>query len=55
MDKKRIFLEQELERRIVLGLSFEWENALWVLPEKYRRTMKKPLFCISTMKERLGY
>ncbi len=54
-DEKRIFLEQELERRIVHGLSCEWDHALWVLPEKYREAMKKPLFCIREMKTRLGY
>jgi hypothetical protein len=53
-NQKNIYLEQELTRRVIQGLSCEWENALWVLPEKYRGSITKPLFCIRDMKKRLG-
>ena len=53
-NQKNICLEQELTRRVIQGLSCEWENALWVLPEKYRESITKPLFCIRDMKKRLG-
>ncbi len=48
-------IQEKLEHRILLGLSHEWETALWVLDEDLRGRMKKPLFSLGEMKERLGY
>jgi len=45
----------ELERRILYGLSLEWEAALWVLPPPVRRRMAKPLFTLENLSSRLGY
>jgi hypothetical protein len=47
-------IRSALERRILHGLSCEWEAALWGLPEKYRDAMRKPLFNLRGMKRRLG-
>ena len=48
-------IQERLERRILHGLSCEWDRALWVLPAAYQEMMQKPLFSISKMKGRLGY
>ncbi len=54
--KRRYINNQEdLEYRIVHGISYEWENALWILDDCTRQAMKKPFFCIKDMKQRLGY
>ena len=45
----------ELERRILHGLSLEWEAALWVLPPPVRGRMVKPLFTLRDLASRLGY
>ncbi len=47
-------LREDLERRIVHGLSCEWDVALWVLPERYRKGLRKPLFGLRDMRRRLG-
>ena len=53
--KEKICIQEELERRILHGLSCEWENAIWVLSPTDRHLMKKPLFSLKDMKTRLGY
>ena len=47
-------LNSSFERRILHGLLAEWENALWLLPEPLRRSIKKPLFAIGNMQTKLG-
>lgn len=48
-------MEAKLERKILGGLSAEWEVALWVLSSSHRAMMKKPLFSLKEMKGKLGY
>ncbi len=50
-----IYIQEELERRILHGLSCEWENALWTLKESYKGRMHKPLFNLRDMNGRWGY
>ncbi len=47
-------IQEELERRILHGLSCEWEAAVADLDVAYRRMMVKPLFKIRSMKRKLG-
>jgi hypothetical protein len=44
----------ELERRILQGLSCEWEKALWVLPRPEREKMIRPLFQLRDFQDRWG-
>ncbi|MBW1841704.1 MAG: DUF2786 domain-containing protein, partial [Deltaproteobacteria bacterium] len=44
-----------LERRILHGLSCEWDAALRVLSPEHKRRMKKPLIRLQDMKSRWGY
>ena len=44
----------ELERKILHGLSCEWETALWVLSDDYRKRMIKPLFSLRDLKSTWG-
>ena len=53
--QKSIPLPQELERRILHGLACEWETALWVLESPHRKLMRRPLFSLKEMTNRLGY
>jgi len=53
-DEKMGELRLALEQRILHGLSCEWDVALWVLPERYRDSIRKPLFALRDMKRRLG-
>ena len=55
MKPPEIRIREDLERRILHGLSCEWENALWVLPVDDRRLMRPPLFSLRELKSRLGY
>lgn len=50
----RLELLESLERNILLGLSMEWDHALWVLEESERRKLKKPLFSLKDMGRKLG-
>jgi hypothetical protein len=43
-----------LERRLLYGLSFEWETARWMLPPQLRQKMRPPLFSIRAMEDRWG-
>jgi hypothetical protein len=47
-------LRESLERRILHGLSLEWENAIDILKDRHRRLMKKPLFSLGDMERKLG-
>jgi hypothetical protein len=47
-------LQSSFDRQILRGLLAEWENALWLLPESIRRSIKRPLFAIRDMPARLG-
>jgi len=44
----------ELERRILHGLSLEWELALWRLEPRYRSKLRKPLFGLNDRGRRMG-
>ena len=52
-DTQRDILEQ-LERRILTGLSSEWDQAKIVLPLELARRMKKPIFSLKSLNRRLG-
>jgi hypothetical protein len=52
---KHIFIQEELERRILHGLACEWENAIWILKTSHRNRLPKPLFSLRDMKSRWGY
>jgi hypothetical protein len=49
-----IIIEQALERRILHGLSLEWDIALWHLETAVRARLKKPGFSLRDMGRRLG-
>ncbi|MBI5967348.1 MAG: DUF2786 domain-containing protein [Deltaproteobacteria bacterium] len=51
----KILSHEELERRILHGLSCEWEKALWILSSDHRKMMRPPLFNIRDMPDRWGY
>ncbi len=44
----------ELERRILYGLSCQWETFLWDLDMPIKKAMQKPLFSIRDMNGKLG-
>jgi len=44
-----------LERRILHGLSCEWDAALWAVNAELRKRMRKPLFALRDFQNRLGY
>jgi len=45
---------EQLEQRILKGLSCEWEQATVVLPPEVARRMKKPIFSLKSMNRQLG-
>ena len=47
-------IQEALERKILHGLSLEWEMALDWLSSEHRRSMTKPMFRLETMTSRLG-
>ncbi len=53
--RKKIIVQEELERHILHGLACEWEAALWVLRPSHKKLMRKPLFSLTGMKKKLGY
>jgi len=55
MKSNSIEIQESIERRILHGLSCEWDTALWVLPSTYDDQMRKPLFAIKDMNSRWGY
>ncbi len=44
----------QYERRILHGLSCEWETARWYLPPQLRCRLRRPLFSLGDMHRRLG-
>ncbi len=46
---------QELERRILYGLTYEWKTALLILKSSQQNILQMPLFSIRDMDSRLGY
>ncbi len=48
-------VQKILERKILQGLSCEWEAALYLLSPTQRINFKKPLFSLQSLKSRLGY
>jgi hypothetical protein len=52
--KKDQILEK-IERRILYGLSCEWESALWVLSPNHRKLMSKPFLCLRDMRKKFGH
>lgn len=50
-----IQLQETLERRILHGLSCEWDAALWVLKPEERALLRKPLISIRDLHSRWGY
>lgn len=47
--------QSDLERRILRGLSREWDTALWLLDDDLRRLMQRPLFRLVDTRSRWGY
>ncbi|MCP4109571.1 MAG: DUF2786 domain-containing protein [Desulfobacteraceae bacterium] len=52
---KSYSIRESLEQRILHGLACEWEAVLWVLNPAHRKLMKKPMFSLRDMSNRLGY
>ncbi len=50
-----ILLQEKLERRILHGLSCEWENTVMALKPAHRQLLCKPLFSLQNMDGRWGY
>jgi len=44
----------DLERRLLQGLSCEWEKALWILAPSHRSKMVRPLFMLRDFQDRWG-
>jgi len=53
--RKRILVQEELERHVLHGLACEWKTALWVLDSSYKGLMRTPLFSLGDMTKKLGY
>lgn len=53
-EQENISNQEELENRILHGLSCEWERTLWVLDPSYRKKMRPPLFSLRDMNDRWG-
>ena len=53
-DNQADFLGPDLERRILQGLSCEWEKALWVLPSRSGRKMLPPFSGLRDFQDRWG-
>ena len=51
---KKALNQQELERRILYGLSCEWERAIWILEPPQREKMRAPLFSLRDLNGRWG-
>ena len=50
-----VLIQEELERRVLHGLMFHWEDSVSWLEPSYRYAMQKPLISIRDLKKRLGY
>jgi len=53
--QQKAFVQTDLEHRILHGLACEWETALWFLDTAHRALIRKPLFSLKSMTDRLGY
>ena len=53
--QKEITLQEELERRILYGLSCEWDLAVQELDSAYLEKLRKPLIRLHDMKSKWGY
>jgi len=51
---QKIVLQEKIERQIIKGLACEWETALWVLSSDIQKSLKKPFFTLSDMRNQLG-
>lgn len=51
---RRIALEEKLERRLLRGLSCEWDNTLAILETAQKQKIKKPLFRLVNRQKQLG-
>ena len=52
---ERLIIQGALERRILHGLSCEWDNAIGGLDHSLRERCLKPAFSLKNMKNRWGY
>ena len=50
-----VLIQEELERRILHGLSCEWENAFWALKAVHRAKLTRPVFSLADMNGQWGY
>jgi hypothetical protein len=56
LNKQKLFLiQEELERRVLHGLSCEWDEAVFKLGPSFRGKLRKPLFSLSDMSGKWGY
>ncbi len=53
--KKELLIQEKLERGILHGLSFEWDEAMWVLSSAHKEAFYVPLFSLRDMKGKWGY
>ena len=51
---KPVKIQEDLENRILHGLSCEWDKVVWSLEYKYKCNFNKPFFSIKDMKNYLG-
>jgi hypothetical protein len=49
---RKIFSQEELERRILHGLACEWERVTWILDPPYRKQLRPPLFSLRDLNGR---
>ncbi|WP_155308909.1 DUF2786 domain-containing protein [Desulfosarcina ovata] len=47
-------LQTAFERQVLRGLAAEWENARWLVPAEFRESVRRPLFGIREMPNKLG-
>ena len=52
---RNIQIQEELERRILHGLSCEWDAAFWELKAADRERFRKPLFSLQDMENKWGH
>ncbi len=52
---KASMIQEELERRILHGLSCEWEESCWILDASKREKFRRPLFSLRDMNGKWGY
>jgi len=52
---KNVQALESLERRILHGLSCEWDASLWAVDAELRNQMQKPLFALRDFQNRIGY